>query len=74
MFALDPYDLALSKLERNSPKDAEDVQYLAKNLSLDTGILRERYNNELRPYLSREGWHDQTLNLWIESYFSSKSG
>ncbi len=74
MLALDPYDLVLSKLERNSPKDAEEVEYLAKNLSLDPGILRERYNHELRPYLSREGWHDQTLDLWIESYFSSKSG
>jgi hypothetical protein len=58
MFALDPYDLILSKLERNSPKDAEDVEYLARNLHLDQGILRERYKNELRPYLSREGWHD----------------
>ncbi len=74
IFALDPYDLVLSKLERNSPKDAEDVEYLAKNLSLDAGILRQRYVSELRPYLSREGWHDQTLDLWIESYFSSQGG
>jgi hypothetical protein len=30
MFAPDPYGLVLSKLERNSPKDQGDVEYLAK--------------------------------------------
>jgi len=28
--ALDPYDLALSKLERNIQRDREDVKYLAR--------------------------------------------
>jgi len=30
-------------------------------------VLLTRYREELRPYLSRESWHDQTLQLWIES-------
>jgi hypothetical protein len=29
LFALDPYDLALSKLERNIERDRDDVKYLA---------------------------------------------
>jgi hypothetical protein len=29
LMALDPYDLALSKLERNSQKDRDDVRFLA---------------------------------------------
>lgn len=71
LFALDPYDLILSKLHRNSEKDRHDVGYLAKTLALDPGVLRERYQQELRPYvLGRSEWHDQTLEMWIEAYFS----
>lgn len=72
LFVLDPYDLVLSKLERNSPKDREDVAYLAKALSLDPAVLRERYQREFRPYLlAKHEWHDQTLEMWIEAYFAS---
>lgn len=70
LLALEPYDLALSKLERNSPKDREDVQYLARTVPLDPALLRARYESELRPYLAREKWHDQTLQLWLESCFA----
>ena len=34
----DAYDLILSKLERNSPKDREDVQYLSKTITLDVTV------------------------------------
>jgi Nucleotidyltransferase of unknown function (DUF6036) len=64
ILALDPYDLALSKLERNSPKDQGDVEYLAKTVPLDPKILRDRYEKELRPNLmARESWHDGTLEM-----------
>ncbi len=69
LFAPDPYDLILSKLERNSPKDRDDVEYMAKTLRLDAALLRERYQKELRPYLSNEARHDLTLSLWIDSCF-----
>ncbi len=72
LFAPDPYDLILSKLERNSPKDRDDVEYMAKTLSLDAALLRERYEKELRPYLSNEARHDLTLSLWIDSCFPSR--
>jgi hypothetical protein len=34
---------------------------------LSRETLAARYREELRPYLSRETWHDQTLQMWIES-------
>jgi Nucleotidyltransferase of unknown function (DUF6036) len=71
--APDPYDLALSKLERNSPKDQGDVEYLAKTVPLDPKILQDRYDKELRPNLmARQGWHDGTLKLWLGAYFPTR--
>jgi hypothetical protein len=73
ILAPDPYDLVLSKLERNSPKDQGDVEYLAKTVPLDPKILRHRYEKELRPNLmARESWHDGTLEMWIGSCFSTR--
>ncbi len=72
IFALDPYDLALTKLERNSPKDREDVEYLAKHVPLEGEVLRNRYQKELRPYLATPQWHDQSLQLWLDSFFPPK--
>jgi len=37
--ALDPHDLALSKLERNSQKDRDDVRFLARSIPFDLDIL-----------------------------------
>jgi len=48
LFAPDPYDLILSKLERNSPKDRDDAVYLFKKLDLVPEALQERYQKELR--------------------------
>lgn len=67
LVALDPYDLALSKLERNAPRDREDFKYLARTIQLDLNILQERYREELRPYLGNPGREDLTLKLWIET-------
>lgn len=73
LYALEPYDLILSKLERNSAKDQDDVEYLAKKLRLDPNRLRDRYAKELRPYLTNEAKHDLTLNLWIDTCFQADS-
>ena len=67
LYALEAHDLALAKIERNVERDRDDVQRLAKAGFLDREILRSRYLDELRPYLTRETWHDQTLRLWVES-------
>ncbi len=67
LFALDPYDLALSKLARNIARDREDVKYLARTIPLDLDVLRQRYETEFRPYaLGDSVWLDEALRLWIQ--------
>jgi len=63
---LEAYDLALSKLERNSARDREDVKFLARAVPLNLTTLEERYRSELRPYLAAAERHDLTMRLWIE--------
>jgi|ERR1043165_380202 hypothetical protein len=67
LFALDPYDLALAKLERNIQRDRDDVKYLARTVPFDLNILRERYERELRPNLGNPEREDLTLRLWVEA-------
>ena len=70
LLVLDPYDLVLSKLGRNCDRDREDVQYLARTQKLEAGILRERYEKELRASLiGPPDWHDGTLEFWLQAYF-----
>ncbi|MGH9793512.1 MAG: DUF6036 family nucleotidyltransferase [Candidatus Acidiferrales bacterium] len=69
LLGLDPYDLALSKLERNAERDRDDVRWLARAIPLEANVLRERYKKELRPYLANEARHDLTLRLWLEDLF-----
>src|SRR5437773_2567476 len=64
--ALDPYDLALSKLERNIQRDRDDVRHLARFVPRDLEILKERYGRELRWQLGNPEREDLTLKLWIE--------
>ena len=72
LFALDPHDLALSKLTRNSPIDRADVAQLAKSVPLDAKVLRARYQRELRPIIIGDSErHDRTLEMWIEAYVRS---
>ena len=67
LFALDPTDVALAKLERNSDRDREDLIGLARAGFIDARVLKERYFAEVRPYLlSKIEWHDRTLDLWVE--------
>lgn len=66
--ALDPYDLALSKLARNSPKDREDVKSLAGRLKLSFKTLMQRFEAEMEPWLANVERHLLTLKLWQE-YF-----
>ena len=70
--ALDPHDLALSKLTRNSPIDRDDVAHLARAVPLDAALLRTRYQRELRPIIVGDPQqHDRTLDMWIEAYCRS---
>jgi hypothetical protein len=69
LYALEAHDLALSKLQRNIERDRDDIQHLAREGHIRPEILKERYYNELRPYLVNEDWHDGTLGMWLESYW-----
>jgi hypothetical protein len=64
---LDPYDLALTKLQRNIERDRSDVQHLARAVPFDLAGLRERYASEPRPYLGNPRRENLTLDLWIEA-------
>jgi hypothetical protein len=63
---MDPYDLALTKIERNTEKDRVDVKHLARVVPFDIDTLCDRYNKELRVYLGNPGREDLTLNLWVD--------
>jgi len=66
LFALDPHDLALSKIERNTQRDRDDVKHLAQTAPFDLKVLQERYAKELRPELGNPQRGDLTLKLWME--------
>jgi hypothetical protein len=67
LFALEAHDLALTKLERNSDVDRQDVRKLARVGFINEAALRERYAREYRPNLaSGEKKHDLTIELWVE--------
>jgi hypothetical protein len=73
LLALDPHDLALSKLGRNSPVDREDVAHLARAVPLDPALLRTRYQQELRLIaIGNLERLDATLEMWIRAYFGQR--
>lgn len=65
LLGLEAHDLALSKLERNSSRDREDIKFLANAAPLDLSVLERRYQTELRPYLANAERHDLTIRLWL---------
>ena len=67
---LEPYDLLLSKLTRNSPKDMQDVRALVQKLNLNFDVLKKRFQVEMSWVANRER-HKQTLDGFWKDYFSS---
>lgn len=66
--ALEPYDLLLSKLTRNNPKDMQDVQALVKKLDLKFDVFIERFQTEMS-WVPRREWHAQTLTVVWKDVF-----
>ena len=67
LLALEAHDLALTKLERNSDVDRQDVLALAGASHLDPATIRERYFKEFRPnVVSGAERLDLTLKLWTD--------
>ena len=73
LYALDPYDLALSKLERNIQRDRDDVRYLVNTVPLIREVLEERYRTELRLYMGVPERTDLTLRLWLEAFYPTEA-
>jgi hypothetical protein len=73
LLALDPYDLALSKLERNIQRDRDDVLHLARTVPLEVEVLKDRYQKELRWQLGNPERDDPTLQLWIDAIEEERS-
>jgi hypothetical protein len=70
LMALDPYDLILTKLDRNNDNDRADAKFLANKLHLKGEVLKERYLKEFRPnFVGDEKRLDLTFKLWTEAYF-----
>ena len=67
LMALEPCDLALTKLERNIERDRNDIRFLARTVLFDLNLLRNRYQTELRPYLGNPRREDLTLQLWMDA-------
>jgi hypothetical protein len=57
----------LTKVERNAERDREDFLRLARAGLLDLKAFKERYFEEVRPFLlAKLEWHDKTVELWLE--------
>ncbi|MFN0105810.1 MAG: DUF6036 family nucleotidyltransferase [Bryobacteraceae bacterium] len=69
LWALEPHDLALTKLERSSERDIRDVIYLAQSNLINRDTLVNRFQTELEPYITGRTptWHRTTLRMWIDA-------
>jgi len=66
LFAVEPHDLALMKLERNAERDRVDVLFFASQGLVTTDELERRYRAEMRSYIGvPERSTDITLRLWV---------
>ena len=67
LWALEPHDLALTKLERSSHRDITDVMFLAKANLIQRDTLIARFETEWEPYVTGRTptWNRTTLNIWI---------
>lgn len=52
LLAPEAHDLALMKLQRNIERDREDVKHLARTGRITAQRLRDRYEEEMRPYIA----------------------
>ena len=68
LMVMDPYDVALTKLKRDSDKDFQDVLQLAEKIPFDLDLLEKRYQEELRDSTTgRAEDNDITFHRWMEA-------
>ena len=74
LMVMDPYDVALSKLKRDSDKDFQDVLQLAENIPFDLGLFEKRYIEELRDNTTgKAGDNDFTFYRWKEAILEDRA-
>lgn len=68
LWALEPHDLALTKLERSNERDIRDVIYLAQAGLINRETLVKRFETELEPYITGRTptWHRTTMSIWLD--------
>ena len=65
LLVMDPYDVALTKLKRDSDKDFQDVLQLAQKVPFDLSLFEARYREELRDNTTgRPEDNDAIFNRW----------
>jgi hypothetical protein len=65
LLVMDPYDVALTKLKRDSDKDIQDVLRLAAIIPFDLDLFEKRYLEELRDNTTgRAEDNDQIFYRW----------
>jgi Nucleotidyltransferase of unknown function (DUF6036) len=69
LWALEPHDLALTKLERSNDRDIRDVMFLGQAGLIDRDTLISRFETELEPYITSRTptWNRTTLNMWVDA-------
>jgi uncharacterized nucleotidyltransferase DUF6036 len=69
LWALEPHDLALTKLERSNDRDIRDVMFLAQAGLITRDILVSRFETELEPYITGRTptWNRTTLQMWVDA-------
>lgn len=69
LFVPEVYDLILSKLERNSPKDQADIEFLARKYNLSYAALHKRFDEEL-DFIAKREYHLATLEQFWRDWFA----
>jgi hypothetical protein len=71
---MDPDDVALTKLKRDSDKDFQDVLQLAENIPFDLDLFEKRYQEELRDNTTgKPEDNDITFNRWKEAILEDRT-
>jgi hypothetical protein len=66
LLAFEVHDLVLAKIDRFSPRDREDLMFLARKGVLDLSLLRTRYESEMRQVVLNESRYAQQLDICLD--------
>lgn len=74
LMVMDPYDVALTKLKRDSDKDFQDVLQLAEKVPFDLDLFEKRYKEELRDNTTgKPEENDRTFYRWKEAILEDRA-